>query len=179
MSWRLFFYMKLSCILASELINNVSLMNGFILIEIIFKIVTMTFFRRLKSITNLKLSLLITVEVISSNSMKFIFIINVKLLCTLFMDFSWLNLVCRFVFHRWSEDSALIFLLMLDNTEEKIHDTDWVQFFILIKIYEPHCADFSFASTDSLYFYLNKVNIFFHYKIVDCLVSNSTLILLV
>lgn len=136
----------------------------------------MSLFWWLKSIANFKLSLFITVKILPSNCMEFIFVINVKLLGTLVMNFSWLYLVCWFVFYWWSKDCALIFLLILNNTEEKVYNTDWVQFFVFIKVYEPDSADFCFSSTNSLYFNLNKVNIFFHHKIVNSLVSDSALV---
>lgn len=178
MIWRLFYYI-LFWISASKLIDNVSFVNCFILIKVIFNIIVVSFFWRLKSVTYFKLSLIVTIKIITSNSMKFIFIVYVILLGALFMNFCWLDLICGFVLHCWSKNSGLIFLLILYNTEEKINHTDWIQLFVLIKVYKSNSADFSFSCPNSLHFNFYKINIFFHYKIINCFVSNLTFVLFV
>lgn len=69
--------------------------------------------------------------------------------------------------------------LNFDDTEEEVDDTDRVQFFILVKVYEPECWNFGFTSPDPLDFYLYKINIFLHYEVINRLVNNFALILLV
>ena len=68
--------------------------------------------------------------------------------------------------------------MALDDTQEEVNHTDWVEFFVFVEVDEPKCADFGFACTYSLHFYLNIVDIFFHYKIINSLVCDFSLILL-
>ena len=97
----------------------------------------------------------------------------------LLVDFGGFNLESGIEFGTGRFDDCLLFLnLTFDDTEEEVDNTDGVEFFVLIKVDESKSTDFGFTSPNSLNFDLNKINIFFHNKVINGLVSHFTLILL-
>lgn len=95
----------------TELINDVSFLLSLDFVQILNVLVLL--FWRFKGITYLKLALFLTIKVIPDNCVKFVLV--VRLLRTLIVNFSWFNLECAFIFCYRTNHSRLFNLLVFNN----------------------------------------------------------------